>query len=175
MMTMTRNRRTTTHVADRGVLRGSGSTKAEAKADLERQIDNALTDDHDPALVSYDGETFVVYRTPWGWCYQRIETKQVTDGGIVDIHWSSLEGLRSRQEVIQAVSHHAIQISPKSRDFHEDSDIPSFLTDKDMREDLLRHAQFHRAYQHAKSTMPDKDSNVWHHWACQHSRDDQFR
>lgn len=52
---------------------GYGQTMTEAKADLQQQIGKALSDTYTPWMMTKNGWTVLVYRTPYiGWVYSLI-------------------------------------------------------------------------------------------------------
>lgn len=169
----TRRRKTKTYGISRGALRGTGESAADAKADLTRQIDAALEGSYSPAIVSFDGQTIVVYREPQGWVYKRFDSQEITNSGVTDVRWNSC-GASPRDAMVQQAAHHVISLSRQSADFHTDADIPGFLTDVELRRSLIGNARFQMAYRFIKESEPNKGDSEWHYWACNHCNDEQF-
>jgi hypothetical protein len=169
----TRRRKTKTYGISKGLLHGTGESATEAKADLNRQVDAALEGSYSPAIVTFDGQTIVVYREPQGWVYKRFDSGEITGEGITDVRWMSC-GTHSRDDMIQQAAHHVISLSSQSTEYRTDADIPAFLTNTELRRSLITNARFQRAYRFAKESRPDKDSGDWHYWACSNCNDEQF-
>lgn len=159
-------------VVERGRLTGQGKTVAEAKQDLNRQIDELVTGSYQPVLVNYGPYTAIVYRSIDGWQYRLVH--EITPG-IREINYGTIYD--SKDAAIQGAAFHVLDIGSDIEEFHKDEDIPDWLTDKGKRDTVLSNARFHRAYKWAKGNKPDgiDDDNKWHRWACDHSRDEQFK
>jgi hypothetical protein len=55
-------------------VEGTGKTVTAAKADAGRKIESALEGSYSPMLVSWRGQSAVVYRTPDGWGYALVNS-----------------------------------------------------------------------------------------------------
>ena len=155
----------------RGDLTGTGKTVADAKKDLERRIDEALTGDYDPIIVNYNGCSCIVYRCQYGWVKKNLTTEKMTENGFVDTNYSC--SYNSKDEAVQAAAYHVLSSGSKLDEFHKDEDIPAFLTDPRRRRDLLSTARFQRAYAWVMSN-PTEGVTDLHRWACEHNNDPRF-
>lgn len=158
----------------RGCLTGNGKTVNEAKADLNNQIDAALKDSYNPAIVTSGDYSAVVWREPDGWTYRVFPIDQIVQEGIFSPESCRRLGNISRSDAIQQVAGHIVSID--GVDYHKDEELPAWLTDKKARSNVLYLCRFNRAYQWAKANKPEGRDNdrQWHEWACNHVHEDQF-
>lgn len=153
-----------------GVLIGYGTTVKEAKIDLDRRIKAALTGRYHPVVISYGAYSAIVYREPEFWTYKMCEKSKITQDGVHHIEWGS--SYVTQEEAIEAAAFHVVDLEPA--DFHQDSDIPEWVTKHQHRQTILSNARFRRAYAFAQEKYPDLSHNEWHRWGCEHSRDAAF-
>lgn len=159
-------------IAERGDLESSGPTKSEAKANLERKIDFALTGSYRPVLVKCGPYSVLVWREPSGFSYSILRDTE-TDG----IHEPSscAVGFESRDEAINAACAHAFQIGADITAIRTDSQIPDWVRLPRDRDNILCLGRFQRAYRWAKENQPEgispDDGNALHRWACDHDRE----
>lgn len=162
--------KTRTKTVERGMLTGTGETTTEAKENLSKQIDSALTGRYEPFVVSYGIYSAIVYRAPDGWKYRMLN--DASKPGIHDVGFGMHEG--DRDTVIQHAASHVIDVGSNDDEFHKDEDIPSWLTDKHARSTILGNARFRRAYRYNKETYPGGCDSYWHRWACENANDPRF-
>ena len=153
-----------------GVVVGYGTTIKEAKVDLDRRIKAALTGRYHPVVVSYGDYSAIVYREPECWTYKICEKSKMAQDGIHHIEWGG--SYATQQEAIEAAAFHVVDLG--QGDFHQDSDIPEWVTSKNHRQTILGNARFRRAYYFAKQKYPDLSRDELHRWGCEHSRDAAF-
>jgi hypothetical protein len=164
--------RRTVKTVERGMLDGKGETLTAAKRDLGDRIDEALTGSYDPAIVGYGAYEAVCYRRPDGWWYKMIERSDPSWRGVRDI--SGGGGYPTREQCVQAAAFHVLDIGAGPDEFHQDSDIPDFLTSSGLRRDLLGNQRFRRAWRYARDNGLGATDHEWHGWACDNSRDPRF-
>jgi hypothetical protein len=57
-----------------GHFTGTGRTLKDARADLEQQLEAAITGDYTPEIIRWRKQTIIVYRDPqFGWVHRRID------------------------------------------------------------------------------------------------------
>lgn len=154
--------------ATRGDMTGSGQTAATAKADLESQIDTALTGTYEPRIVTHRGHSALVYRTPSGWQYALLR-EQVAESGIHGVGFIS--SAASRERCLQSAAHLVISAASGPDDIYDDADIPAFLEDAELRDTLISCFRFYRAHRWAKNNGIVGDL---HRWACEHNNEFRF-
>lgn len=159
-----------------GPIAGKGRTLSEARADLNAQLEQAVTGSYEPAIISYNGYHAVVSRTAWGgWQYRTYgpERPLITEG-VTDAGGCVMLGNVSRNEAIQSAAFHVVQLGCPL--FTRDDEIPAFLADPRRRRDLLSWCRWQRAYRYAQQNRPEGRSNEheWHEWACWHASDPMF-
>lgn len=164
-------------VVERGMLCGVGTTKTLAKADLEAKVEQAITGSYDPELITFDGETVLVHRTPQGWAYRAITTCRLAEDGVLDMaNRSMVRGYDTREQAVQAAIYHAVSLSIRTRDWRTEGDLPAILTDPVYRQRVLATGRYERAYDWAKANMAELEGDIvaCGRWATEHQNDSRF-
>lgn len=155
-------RRHKTHVVTRGHLRGEGKTKAEAKADLERQIDFALSHVNGMWIETRFGCVLIAVPTLTGF-----ETKVLFPDNMLDHgkrHWSGchMSGEVDLKTVVMGLRLHAAQCA-----WTVDYDDSRLIADSGLEKtgELESWIAFQRSYiAHKANGASDRDA---HAMACQ--------
>jgi hypothetical protein len=158
---------------ERGMLEGKGDTLTAAKRDLGDRIDEALTGSYDPAIVGYGTYEAVCYRRPNAWWYKMVERQGVSWHGVHYISGGG-GGYPTQDECVQAAAFHVLDIGAGPDEFHQDADIPEFLTVPRLREQILSNQRWRRAWRYARDNGLGATDHEWHGWACHNSRDPRF-
>jgi hypothetical protein len=154
-----------TKTAYRGPLAASGATWKEVRANLDAMVDDALAGDYQPTLLTYNGNSALVYREPSGWCYVLVTH---TPGGK---SWNRChQSVGTRQDTIDYAAYHIIQNGVDIQAVHVDSDLPDMLESRSLRSDLVLWCRWQRA---AKVAQDRGEPNV-HQRACDHYLNPEF-
>ena len=157
-----------------GTVSGTGENVTAARADLMKNLEAACEGTYDPLLITYKSNTILLWRTPTGYEYKLMRGDERTAEGVNRVSAGTIMGGTDRNEAIQSAAHHVISV--EGDDFHDESEIPTFLTDRQKRRDIIFCCRFQRAYRWAQANKPEGRDNdhLWHEWACWHANDEQF-
>jgi hypothetical protein len=138
---------------------GRGRTIKEAKADAGRRIQEMLTGDYSPHVVTYRGFATLVYREPFsGWCTRNIADEDGMRGGTTG---GSCHGYADQYEAMKAARMSVAQLS-----WTEDDGLlpPNFLPEREARE-FVAWARFQIEYRRLRAEgVPEVDC---HRRACE--------
>lgn len=131
---------------------GAGKTVKEAKQDAARKIEAVLDGHYFPRIITYRGNSILVYRTPQAWHTTII----VDDGEPRQGVLTSSCMYETESEAASAAQLQVAQLGWKRQDGYT---MPDFLTDKQKRE-MHTMITFWMRYQDAKAAgMNDHDAH----------------
>jgi len=126
---------------------------------------SALEGSYSPVLLSYKGQHAIAHRCPVGWSYSLIN---VSDDGKHETGCTMFVG--TKEAAVNSAAFHIIQNACDVFAIRSDSDLPTWLTDRSKRSDLVSWCRWQRAAAYAqKNNEPDV-----HKWACDHHYEARF-
>lgn len=146
----------------------TAKTVAEAKEKAKAGLEKFVAEARSPRLVSFRGETAMVYRIPEGFAYAFLRPRPggdgLTDTGSVHSDWKTWSAVE------QAVLAHLMDNLLDAHEVYEDKHVPPALADRGKRDDIVYKARWQRAARKAKAVGADDI----HRWAGEHERDAEF-
>jgi hypothetical protein len=149
-------------------MTGLGRTKAEACADLDRQIGQALAHSYDPRIISHGGRQAIVWRTPDGLvsAYTTMPPKHGvwTPTGGTCHHGRDADMIK----VIGSIQLNLAMLAVEALSI----DTPTNLKDSPhLLTDYRSWLGFQRAYRWHYENHKEANEYARHYWACEHAKE----
>lgn len=136
---------------------GAGRTVTEAKKDAGRKIEQAFEGDYTPEVFAYRGHSYLVWRTPEGWCNRAVAGPDGPRDG--KLYACANHGHDRRKDCVREVLSHLAQIAWVESDGQTP---PAFLTDRDSLSDYRTWTEFQLRYADARRRgMDDHDAHSY--------------